>query len=133
MVCIVIALAAMSKWYMTSVDVKTAFLYGKLDEELYMEQPEGFQVKGLERKVFCLKRAIYGLKQAALQWWRALDKSMDKLGFRRLKSDSGIFVLSGKTGPSVIAIIYVDDAIFMGPDIRLVNTYKARFMATWEC
>jgi hypothetical protein len=66
-VCIMIALAALSKWHMHSVDVKTAFLYGKLDEELYMEQPEGFKVKGQEHKVFCLRKALYGLKQAALQ------------------------------------------------------------------
>jgi len=63
-----IALAAQQQWHMTSVDVKTAFLYGELDEELFMEQPEGFAVKGQEHKVFCLKHALYGLKQAALQW-----------------------------------------------------------------
>jgi len=73
---------------MTSVDVKTAFLYGELDEELFMEQPEGFAVKGQEHKVFCLKRTLYGLKQAALQWWKVLDKSMERLGFRRTKSVS---------------------------------------------
>src|SRR5258708_39044369 len=58
---IMFALAALSKWHMRSVDVKTAFLYGELDEELYMEQPEGFAVRGQERKVFNLKRALYGL------------------------------------------------------------------------
>src|SRR5260221_11730912 len=126
------ALAALSKWHMRSVDVKTAFLYGELDEELYMEQPEGFAVRGQECKVFRLKRALYGLKQAALQWWRALDKSMSKLGFRRLKSDSGIFVLSGLNGPKVIAIVYVDDTIFMGPDIHQVDRVKAMFMDIWE-
>ena len=63
-----LALAALKNWYMTAVDVKTAFLYGKLDEEIFMEQPEGFKIKGSENKVLCLKRAIYGLKQAALSW-----------------------------------------------------------------
>ena len=52
---------------MSSVDVKTAFLYGELDEELFMEQPEGFEKKGQEHKVFHLKKALYELKQAALQ------------------------------------------------------------------
>ena len=63
-----IVLAAQLHWHMTSIDVKTAFLYGELDEELFMEQPEGFVRKGQECKVFCLKHALYGLKQAALQW-----------------------------------------------------------------
>jgi Reverse transcriptase (RNA-dependent DNA polymerase) len=70
---LIVALAALQHWHMSSIDVKTAFLYGELDEELFMEQPEGFKKKGQEHKVFRLKRALYGLKQAALQWWRALD------------------------------------------------------------
>ncbi len=67
------ALAALENWHMTALDVKTAFLYGQLDEEIYMEQPEGFKVKGQELKVLRLRRAIYGLKQASLAWWKELD------------------------------------------------------------
>jgi reverse transcriptase-like protein len=79
---LIVALAALLQWHMSSIDVKTAFLYGVLDEELYMEQPQGFKRKGEEHKVLRLKRALYGLKQAALQWWKALDKSMAAMGFR---------------------------------------------------
>ena len=64
---LMVALAALQQWHMSSVDVKTAFLYGELDKELFMEQPEGFKKKGQEHKVFHLKKALYGLKQAALQ------------------------------------------------------------------
>ena len=46
-----------------------------------MKQPEGFKIKGLEHKVLCLHQAIYGLKQAALAWWKQLTKSMKILGF----------------------------------------------------
>jgi hypothetical protein len=52
---LIVALAALQHWHMSSIDVKTAFLYGELDEELFMEQPEGFKKKGQEHKVFCLK------------------------------------------------------------------------------
>ena len=90
---LMVALAALQQWHMCSVDVKTAFLYGELDEELFMEQLEGFKKKGQEHKVFHLKKALYELKQAALQWWQALDKSMEAMGFKHLKSDSGVFVL----------------------------------------
>src|SRR6266851_5183763 len=65
-VWLMVALATLKDWHITGLDVKTAFLYGKLDEELYMEQPKGFKVKGQEGKVLCLKHAVYGLKQAAL-------------------------------------------------------------------
>jgi len=68
LVRLMIVLAAQQQWHMTSIDVKTAFLYGELDKELFMEQPEGFTEKGQEHKVFHLKCALYGLKRAALQW-----------------------------------------------------------------
>ena len=65
------------------VDVRTAYLYGKLDEEIYMHQPEGFIAiaRGQESKVIHLKRALYGLKQAGLAWWKELSNSMTDLGF----------------------------------------------------
>ena len=56
-----VAYATSKNWHISGLDVKTAFLYGELDEELYMEQPEGFKLKGQEHKVMRLKHAIYGL------------------------------------------------------------------------
>jgi Reverse transcriptase (RNA-dependent DNA polymerase) len=53
---------------MTGVDVRMAYLYGKLDEEIYMHQPEGFITTGQENKVICLQQALNGLKQAGLAW-----------------------------------------------------------------
>ena len=61
------ALAALRDWEMEALDVKTAFLFRELDEELYMVQPEGFVVQEQESKVCWLCKAIYGLKQAVLQ------------------------------------------------------------------
>ncbi|RXW12297.1 hypothetical protein EST38_g13555 [Candolleomyces aberdarensis] len=127
----VFALAAVFGWYMTAVDVKTAFLYGKLDEEIYMEQPEGFHQKGQEQKVYRLRRAIYGLKQAARAWWLELEQSVKKMGFTWLHSDSGIFIFRSKQG-MVIMIAYVDDIIFFGKKI-LADEKKAEFMKKWEC
>ena len=122
--------AASKKWHVQGLDVKTAFLYGELDEELYMEQPEGFKIRGQEHKVMRLKRAIYGLKQAALTWWKALDKSMANQGFTRLSSDSGIFVNKDR---SIIVIVYVDDVLFMGADKKQILCAKEHFIKIWEC
>ena len=58
---------------------------------------------------------------------------MEAMGFKRLKSDSGVFVLICSGRPEVIVIVYVDDAVFMGPQKHLVNTYKEHFMRNWEC
>jgi Reverse transcriptase (RNA-dependent DNA polymerase) len=125
-----IALAALKKWHIQGLDVKTTFLYGELDEELYMEQPGGFKVKGQEGKVMHLKCTIYGLKQAALAWWKALDKSMVQLGFTRLLSDLGIFVSKDK---SIVTIVYVDDVLFLGPNKKDLLYAKEEFMKKWEC
>ena len=89
---LMLALAALHNWYMTGVDVCTAYLYGKLDEEIYMCQPKGFIARGQESKVICLKRAFYGLKQAGLAWWKELSNSMKDLGFACLNLDARIFV-----------------------------------------
>jgi len=122
---LMIALAALKNWHITGLDVKTAFLYGELNEELYMEQPEGFKVKGQEGKVLRLKCAIYGLKQVTLAWWKALDKSMGELGFTCLCSDSGIFVNKDQ---SIVVIVYVDDILFLGADKKKLLKTKELFM-----
>ena len=109
------ALAALHDWEMETLDVKTAFLFGELDKELYMVQPEGFVVQGQESKVCQLQKAIYDLKQAALQWNKQLHKSLVNLGFKGCILNSGIYVkIIGKD--IIIIIIYIENALFMGSD-----------------
>ena len=59
-----LALAAQKGWNIHQMDVKSTFLNGYLEEEIFVEQPEGFIVKGMEKKVYLLKKALYGLKRA---------------------------------------------------------------------
>ncbi|KAL7281585.1 hypothetical protein ACG7TL_004902 [Trametes sanguinea] len=75
--------AALEDWDIESMDVKTAFLNGDLEEVIYMEQPEGWVVRGKENYVCLLKKAIYGLKQASRQWNLKIHKSLLDLGFTR--------------------------------------------------
>jgi hypothetical protein len=124
---LILAMAALENWTISGVDVRNAYLYGELDEEIYMEQPEGFRAMGLEHFVIRLKKALYGLKQAGLAWWRTLRDSMKDLGFEGLKSDAGLFIFRNKHG-FVIAVIYVDDALFCGPNRALVQELKQKFM-----
>jgi Reverse transcriptase (RNA-dependent DNA polymerase) len=65
---LILALSALEDYYCVGVDVRNAYLYGKLDKEIYMRQPEGFKARGQENKVICQQRALYGLKQAGLAW-----------------------------------------------------------------
>jgi hypothetical protein len=129
---LILAMAALENWVITGLDVKTAFLYGELDEDIYMEQPQGFRIPGREHDVLKLHRALYGLKQAGLAWWRTLKESMKELGFENLDSDAGLFLYRSEHG-FVIAVIYVDDSIFCGPNTALVMELKKKFMQRWEC
>ena len=63
---LILAMAALKNWTIQGLDVRNTYLYGKLDEEIYMEQPEGHKIPGKENMVFCLLCALYGLKQAGL-------------------------------------------------------------------
>jgi len=129
----ILTLAVLEKWKIKGLDVKSAFLYGMLDEELYMEQPQGFKVPGNEHKVLCLKKAIYGLKQAACTWWHELDHSLKALNFSRFYADTGIFVAKHTDGTIVIILVYVDDIILTGPNAAQVVSKKKLFMDKWEC
>jgi hypothetical protein len=121
------ALAALQEWHISGLNVRSTYLYSKLDEELYMEFPEGFMPTHMKGEVLRLLRVIYGLQQAGLAWWCALDKSMQDVGFERLKSDTGLFVYK-RGNDIVLAIIYVDDTLFCGPSKSLVEKIKAAFM-----
>ena len=90
----ILAHTALLDWEIEAMDVKTAFLYGELKEEIYMEHPEGFVVKGQEKKVCKLVKSIYGLKQAGRVWYELMaDTLRRKLGFERIHSDAGVYIL----------------------------------------
>ncbi|KAL0392503.1 UNVERIFIED_CONTAM: Retrovirus-related Pol polyprotein from transposon TNT 1-94 [Sesamum radiatum] len=78
---VLIALASVYNLSIHQMDVKTAFLYGELDEEIYMDQPEGFVAHGNERKVCKLVKSLYGLKQAPKQWHEKFDQTILAFGF----------------------------------------------------
>ena len=106
-----LVLATLENWYITGLDIYSAYyLYGKLNEEIYMEQLEGFAVPGQECKVLCLWRALYGVKQAGLAWWHTLDESLKELRFECLKYKAGIFFYKKKGTNVVIGIIYPEQS-----------------------
>ena len=73
---IILAIAALENLVIQVLDIKTAFLHGKLDEEIYMMRPEGFVIKGQESKVYKIEQALYGLKQASLAWNKEAHKNL---------------------------------------------------------
>jgi hypothetical protein len=93
------------------MDVKSAFLTGPIEEEVYVEQPSGFESEGYPNHVYKLHKALYGLKQAPRAWYECLRDFLIENGFRIGKADSTLF--TRKMGKYLfVSQIYVDDIIF---------------------
>ena len=122
--------AALQDWKIKAMDVKLAYLHGVLEEEIYMEQPEGFVAKGDEDKVCKLVRSLYGLKQAGQVWNRTFAHTIKrKLGFDTIHSDVGVYILCHHhkredSEMDVILILYVDNLLLLGEDLSKIQDIK---------
>ncbi|WJZ99221.1 hypothetical protein VitviT2T_017686 [Vitis vinifera] len=130
----VIALAARNGWSVYQLDVKSAFLHGELNEAVFIEQPQGYEKKGEEHKVYKLKKALYGLKQAPRAWYSRIEAYFIKEGFERCSCDHTLFIKTGDGGKILIVSLYVDDLIFTGNDesmfVKFKNSMKLEFDMT---
>eukprot|EP00253_Pinus_taeda_P032760 PITA_32760 len=108
-----VSLAASQGWTLHQMDIKTAFLHGMLQEEVYVEQPQGFEVEDQRTHVCRLKEALYGLKQAPRAWYAHIDSYLVKLGFTRSYVDPNVY-FKVVQGMSLILVLYVDDLFLTG-------------------
>ncbi|GAX76480.1 hypothetical protein CEUSTIGMA_g3925.t1, partial [Chlamydomonas eustigma] len=108
-----LSLVATEDLELQQLDVKTAFLNGVLEEEIYMVQPPGFEEGG--KTVVCkLEKALYGLKQAPRAWHTKLRKELELLGFTASEADAGLFIRYGKQrSDNVYLLVYVDDCLLI--------------------
>jgi hypothetical protein len=117
------SLAATFDLEIEKMDVKTMFLHGDLEEEIYMKQPEGFAVKGKKELVCKLKRSLYGLKQSPRMWYQNFDTYILGLGFVRSKVDHCVY--SKKEGGCFIyVVLYVDDMLLVGNNMDVIKEVK---------
>uniref|UniRef100_A0A2N9EW40 Integrase catalytic domain-containing protein n=1 Tax=Fagus sylvatica TaxID=28930 RepID=A0A2N9EW40_FAGSY len=114
------------------MDVKTAFLHGDLEEEIYMVQPEGFEAKGKEHKVCRLKKSLYGLKQAPRQWYKKFDSFMVGQGYTRTDADHCMYVKQFPNGKFIILLLYVDDMLIVGQDANMVGSLKKELFKSFD-
>ncbi|RVW89466.1 Retrovirus-related Pol polyprotein from transposon TNT 1-94 [Vitis vinifera] len=120
---LVLGMVAAENLHLEQLDVKTAFLHGDLEEDLYMIQPEGFIVQGQENLVCKLRKSLYGLKQAPRQWYKKFDNFMHRIGFKRCEADHCCYVKSFDNS-YIILLLYVDDMLIAGSDIEKINNLK---------
>jgi hypothetical protein len=102
------SIVAMHDYELGWLDVKIAFLHGKLEEDIYMDQPEGFVVPGKEDLVCRLKKSHYGLIQSPRQWYKRFDAFMISQGFKRSNYDSRVYLKTIKVS-NIYLLLYVDD------------------------
>jgi len=126
----ILSLSSQMGWKIHQMDVKTAFLNGLIEEEVYIEQPEGFETFDRESHVCRLKRALYGLKQASRAWYTRIDNYFTGLGFTKSEADANLYhiVVEGKL---LIIVLYVDDLILTG-DEQLIRSCKEDLAREFE-
>ena len=125
----VIAFAVSKGMKIHQMDVKTAFLNGELNEEVFMSQPQGFVEKGKESFVCCLRRSIYGLKQSPRCWNTALDSHMKSMKFVQTNGDPCLYVSSDG---AVIVAVYVDDLMITGITEEKIQEVKRAIGGRFE-
>jgi len=121
---VILGLVATLDLELEQMDVKTAFLHGDLEEEIYMEQPEGFIEKGKESYVCKLKKSLYGLKQAPRQWYKKFESVMVQQGYKKTTSDHCVFVQKFSDNDFIILLLYVDDMLIVGLNSLRIQNLK---------
>eukprot|EP00253_Pinus_taeda_P034320 PITA_34320 len=126
----ILALSAQMGWKIHQMDVKTTFLNGTIEEEVYMEQPEGFETFDSESHVCRLKRALYGMKQAPCAWYTRIYNYFIGLDFTKCEADANLYhiVVECKL---LIIVLYVDDLILIG-DHKLIKYCKEDLARNFE-
>ncbi|CAL8081689.1 unnamed protein product [Prunus armeniaca] len=127
----VLALAAQLKTKVYQLDVKSAFLNGELEEEVYAEQPQVYVEKG-EDNVYRLRKALYGLKQAPRAWNNKIDHYFMQTGFTRSLSEPSLYLKKEGTHDFLILCLYVDDLIYTSTNPKLVEVFKKNMMKEYE-
>ena len=125
---LLLAMAAKNAWFIDHMDVVTAFLNPPVEEEIYMQAPEGIDWlepswPAMNRPICKLKKSLYGLKQAPRLWYQHINTFLAILGFTSTNSDSNIYI---SRSYSMIILLYVDDLLLISPQSANIAKVKER-------
>ena len=126
---ILLSIAVNLDWKLRQFDVKNVFLNGKLDEEIYMLPPPGFEAK-FGSKVCKLEKALYGLKQSPRAWFERFTQVVKNHGYTQAQSDHTLFTRFSNEGKCAVLIVYVDDILLTGDDTKEIEAMK--IWLSWE-
>lgn len=126
-----LAIAAHYDLEIHQMDVKTAFLNGKIDKEIYMRQPEGHVTSGQENLVCRLNKGLYGLKQAGRLWYERIHAELVALGFTRLACEHCTYIKRSTSQTTIIGL-YVDDLLLIGDSRKELTEIKRQLTRAFE-
>ncbi|CAM8947754.1 unnamed protein product [Rhodiola kirilowii] len=129
---IVLSIVAHCNLELEQLDVKTAFLYGSLDETIYMSQPKCFISGNAENTVYLLNKSLYGLKQSPRQWYKRFDEFMLSCDFKRSSYDWCIYYKYWDNGSAIYLLLYVDDMLIASDIMQLISDIKEQLNAQFE-
>ena len=128
---LVLGMVTSENLHLEQLDVKTAFLYGDLEKDIYMHQLEGFIVQGKEN-LFCrLTKSLYGLKQGPRQWYKKFDSFMGKSRYTRSEEDHCCY-FKYFDNSYIILLLYVNDMLIAGPNIEEIKNLKRELSKQFE-
>ncbi|KAH9680700.1 hypothetical protein KPL71_026653 [Citrus sinensis] len=129
---VLLAITAFNDLELDQMDVKTAFLHGSLEEEILMEQPEGFVEEGTEDMICLLKKSLYGLKQSPRQWYLRFDEFMISHEFCRSQYDSCVYFKTLPSGDGLDLLLYVDDMLIVCKRREELEKLKIELSSVFE-
>ena len=112
--------------------MKSAFLNGPLEEDVYVKQPPGFELKGKENKVLKLNKALYGLKQAPRAWNKRIEQFFVMQGFKKCSVEYGVYVKCSDDKHMLIICLYVDDLLVTGSSSTEIEKFKSQMKSEFE-
>nr|GEX64102.1 retrotransposon protein, putative, Ty1-copia subclass [Tanacetum cinerariifolium] len=121
---VLLSIVALQDLELEQLDVKTTFLHGHLEEEIYVEKPEGFKVPRKEDHVCRLKKSLYGLKQSPRKWYKRFDSFMIGHGYDRCSYDECVYLRKFSNGSFLYLVLYMDDMLIAAPNKDQIKELK---------
>ena len=129
----VLAIATEMNWEVVQLDMKTAFLYADIEDDVLVEIAPGYETtnrKGVQL-MMKLGKSLYGLAQSPYNWWKTVDPSLVGIIFVPLKSETCVYIYSHKN-TVVILTLYPDDLLIIGGKIQVIETIKKKLKGTFK-
>jgi hypothetical protein len=120
----ILSIYAVMKWKVHQMDVNKIFLNSLIEEEVYVEHPQGFETHDSQEHVCILKKYFYGLKKSPKEWYDRIDSFLMSLRFTKSKVDSNLYFKVVYGGPMIL-LLYVDD-LFLTRDNNLITESKRK-------